>query len=150
MKRWIAALVWLVPAWGLAFAQQATVDEVEASLATSLALAREAVEAVNDFQQGGPVETVVDGVFVCGSAVGAKPLSDALAEAVTELEGGYAGLGAATGMAAISTVFLTYLQSGDHVVADVGEMEENGQGLVFRKPEPATEESPQEMVEAET
>ncbi len=29
----------------------------------------------------GPVETVVDGVYVCGSAVGAKPLSDALAEA---------------------------------------------------------------------
>ncbi len=29
----------------------------------------------------GPVETVVDGVFVCGTAVGAKPIADALAEA---------------------------------------------------------------------
>ncbi|MFH1842968.1 MAG: 4Fe-4S binding protein, partial [bacterium] len=29
----------------------------------------------------GPVETVVDGVFVCGSAVGAKAISDSLAEA---------------------------------------------------------------------
>ena len=29
----------------------------------------------------GPVETVVDGVCVCGTAVGAKPIADALAEA---------------------------------------------------------------------
>ncbi|MBU1072505.1 FAD-dependent oxidoreductase [bacterium] len=29
----------------------------------------------------GPVETVIDGVFVCGSAVGAKPISDSLNEA---------------------------------------------------------------------
>jgi heterodisulfide reductase subunit A len=29
----------------------------------------------------GPVETVVDGVFVCGSAVGAKSISDSLSEA---------------------------------------------------------------------
>ena len=37
-------------------------------------------------------------------------------QAVCALEGGYAALGTASGMAAISTVLLTFLRSGDHVV----------------------------------
>jgi len=45
-----------------------------------------------------------------------NPTSHALEAAVAELEGGYAGLATASGMAAISTVFLSLLRSGDHVI----------------------------------
>jgi methionine-gamma-lyase len=45
-----------------------------------------------------------------------NPTTHALEQAVAELEGGYAALGTATGMAAVSTVFLTLLQSGSHVI----------------------------------
>jgi len=45
-----------------------------------------------------------------------NPTTRALEKAVCELEGGHGGLGTASGMAAISTVFLTFLRSGDHVV----------------------------------
>ncbi len=46
----------------------------------------------------------------------ANPTIRALEECVCELEGGHAALGTATGMAAISTVFLSLLKAGDHVV----------------------------------
>lgn len=45
-----------------------------------------------------------------------NPTVRALERAVCALEGGYRGLATATGMAAISTVFLTFLRSGDHVI----------------------------------
>jgi methionine-gamma-lyase len=45
-----------------------------------------------------------------------NPTTAALEKAVCELEGGHAALGTASGMAAISTVMLTFLRSGDHVV----------------------------------
>jgi len=45
-----------------------------------------------------------------------NPTVRALEEAVRELEGGYAALGTATGMAAVSTVFLTFLRAGSHVI----------------------------------
>lgn len=45
-----------------------------------------------------------------------NPTTTALQDAVCALEGGHAALGTASGMAAISTVFLTFLRSGDHVV----------------------------------
>jgi methionine-gamma-lyase len=45
-----------------------------------------------------------------------NPTVRALEHAMCTLEGGYRGLATATGMAAISTVFLTFLRSGDHVV----------------------------------
>jgi methionine-gamma-lyase len=45
-----------------------------------------------------------------------NPTVRALEQAVCALEGGYRGLATATGMAAISTVFLTFLRSGDHVI----------------------------------
>jgi len=45
-----------------------------------------------------------------------NPTVEALEQAVSTLEGGYGGLGTATGMAAISTVMLTFLKSGDHVI----------------------------------
>jgi methionine-gamma-lyase len=45
-----------------------------------------------------------------------NPTVRALEHAVCALEGGCRGLATATGMAAISTVFLTFLQSGDHVI----------------------------------
>ena len=45
-----------------------------------------------------------------------NPTTGALESALAQLEGGFAGLGTASGMAAISTVFLTFLRSGDHVV----------------------------------
>jgi methionine-gamma-lyase len=45
-----------------------------------------------------------------------NPTVNALEEAVRELEGGYGALGTASGMAAVSTVFLTFLRSGSHVV----------------------------------
>jgi len=58
----------------------------------------------------------------CGEDPGYKytrlgnPTVRALESTVSELEGGYAALGTATGMAAISTVFLTFLRAGSHVV----------------------------------
>ena len=45
-----------------------------------------------------------------------NPTVRALEHAVCALEEGYRGLATATGMAAISTVFLTFLSSGDHVI----------------------------------
>jgi len=45
-----------------------------------------------------------------------NPTTQALEEAVCALEGGYKALGTASGMAAISTTFLTFLKSGDHVI----------------------------------
>jgi methionine-gamma-lyase len=46
-----------------------------------------------------------------------NPTVNALEEAVCTLEEGHAALGTSAGMAAISTVLLTILRSGDHVVA---------------------------------
>jgi methionine-gamma-lyase len=45
-----------------------------------------------------------------------NPTVGALEEAVATLEGGYGGLGTASGMAAVSTVMLALLKSGDHVI----------------------------------
>jgi len=45
-----------------------------------------------------------------------NPTTRALEQCVAELEGGHAALGTATGMAAISTVFLGLLSAGDHVI----------------------------------
>ena len=45
-----------------------------------------------------------------------NPTIEAMENAVAELEGGYKSLGCASGMAAISTVFISLLRSGDHVV----------------------------------
>jgi len=45
-----------------------------------------------------------------------NPTIDALQEAVCALEGGHAALATASGMAAISTVMLAFLASGDHVI----------------------------------
>jgi methionine-gamma-lyase len=45
-----------------------------------------------------------------------NPTVAALEEAVSTLEGGYGGLGTASGMAAVTTVMLAFLKSGDHVV----------------------------------
>ncbi len=45
-----------------------------------------------------------------------NPTIRALEGAVSELEGGYDALATATGMAAISTTFLSLLESGDHVL----------------------------------
>jgi methionine-gamma-lyase len=45
-----------------------------------------------------------------------NPTTKALEDNITALEGGYAGLAAATGMAAISTVFLSFLEKGAHLV----------------------------------
>jgi methionine-gamma-lyase len=45
-----------------------------------------------------------------------NPTVKALESALAQLEGGFAGLGTASGMAAISTVFLGLLRAGDHVV----------------------------------
>ena len=45
-----------------------------------------------------------------------NPTIAALEECVSRLEGGCGAIGTATGMAAVSTVFLTLLRSGDHVV----------------------------------
>ncbi len=45
-----------------------------------------------------------------------NPTTSALESAVASLEGGYSALGTASGMAAISTVFLTFLEAGAHVV----------------------------------
>jgi methionine-gamma-lyase len=46
-----------------------------------------------------------------------NPTVRALEECVADLEGGCGAVATATGMAAISTVFLALLRSGDHVVA---------------------------------
>jgi methionine-gamma-lyase len=57
-----------------------------------------------------------------GAATGYKytrlgnPTVHALERAVCELERGHAALGTASGMAAVSTVFLTFLRSGSHVI----------------------------------
>ena len=45
-----------------------------------------------------------------------NPTVHALEEAIRELEGGYSALGTSSGMAAVSTVLLTFLRSGDHVI----------------------------------
>ncbi|HEX6853627.1 MAG TPA: PLP-dependent aspartate aminotransferase family protein [Candidatus Polarisedimenticolaceae bacterium] len=45
-----------------------------------------------------------------------NPTTRALERCVAELEGGHDALATATGMAAVSTVFLALLKSGDHVV----------------------------------
>ncbi len=45
-----------------------------------------------------------------------NPTVAALEECVARLEGGCGAIGTATGMAAVSTVFLTLLRAGDHVV----------------------------------
>jgi methionine-gamma-lyase len=47
----------------------------------------------------------------------ANPTIEALERAVAVLEGGYAGLGCASGMAAIHTTFAAMLSAGDHVVS---------------------------------
>lgn len=45
-----------------------------------------------------------------------NPTVQAMENAIAELEGGYKGLGCASGMAAISTTFFALLKSGDHLV----------------------------------
>jgi methionine-gamma-lyase len=45
-----------------------------------------------------------------------NPTIQAMENAVAELEGGHKALGCASGMAAISTVFMSFLKAGDHVV----------------------------------
>ncbi|NQV14736.1 PLP-dependent transferase [bacterium] len=45
-----------------------------------------------------------------------NPTTAAFEQAIAELEGGYAGLATASGMAAVSTVFMSYLSSGDHII----------------------------------
>jgi methionine-gamma-lyase len=45
-----------------------------------------------------------------------NPTIEAMENAVAELEGGHKALGCASGMAAISTIFITLLKAGDHVV----------------------------------
>ena len=45
-----------------------------------------------------------------------NPTVRALENAVCELEGGYAALGTASGMAAVTTVLLALLRAGDHIV----------------------------------
>jgi hypothetical protein len=60
VTRIVTALLWLPLAAGLALAQQATLAEVEESLETSFGLARETVEALNAFQQGGSLQAVVE------------------------------------------------------------------------------------------
>lgn len=46
-----------------------------------------------------------------------NPTINALEENVASMEAGYGGTATATGMAAISTLFLSTLNGGDHVVA---------------------------------
>lgn len=45
-----------------------------------------------------------------------NPTVEAMEKAVAELEGGHKALGCASGMAAISTIFIALLKAGDHVV----------------------------------
>ncbi|MGC8493126.1 MAG: trans-sulfuration enzyme family protein [Syntrophobacteraceae bacterium] len=46
-----------------------------------------------------------------------NPTVRALEESVASLEGGFAGVAGASGMAAVSSVYLSFLSRGDHVVA---------------------------------
>src|SRR5208282_2054335 len=46
-----------------------------------------------------------------------NPTVNALEESVAMLEGGFAGVATATGMAAVSSVYISFLSRGDHVVA---------------------------------
>ncbi len=46
-----------------------------------------------------------------------NPTTKALEDNVTALEGGYRALATASGMAAISTVYATFLKSGDHMIS---------------------------------
>ncbi len=46
-----------------------------------------------------------------------NPTVNALEESVATLEGGFGAVATATGMAAVSTVYLSFLSAGDHVVA---------------------------------
>jgi len=46
-----------------------------------------------------------------------NPTIDALENAVANLEGGYAGIATASGMAAITTVYMTFLGAGKHIVS---------------------------------
>jgi methionine-gamma-lyase len=46
-----------------------------------------------------------------------NPTVNALEESVATLEGGFGAVAAATGMAAVSSVYLSFLSGGDHVVA---------------------------------
>lgn len=45
-----------------------------------------------------------------------NPTVEAMEDCIAQLEGGYKGLGCASGMAAIHTVFMSMLKTGDHVV----------------------------------
>ncbi len=45
-----------------------------------------------------------------------NPTTKALEDNIAALEGGFGGLAASTGMAAISTVFLSFLEKGSHIV----------------------------------
>ncbi|MBE2280795.1 MAG: aminotransferase class I/II-fold pyridoxal phosphate-dependent enzyme [Ignavibacteriaceae bacterium] len=45
-----------------------------------------------------------------------NPTIEALEDAIAALEGGHKALGCASGMAAIHTVFATFLEAGDHVI----------------------------------
>ncbi len=45
-----------------------------------------------------------------------NPTTAALEEAIAGLEGGFAGLATASGMAAVTTVFMTFLGQGEHMV----------------------------------
>lgn len=46
-----------------------------------------------------------------------NPTVKALEESITALEGGFAGVATASGMAAVSAVYLSFLSRGDHVVS---------------------------------
>ena len=46
-----------------------------------------------------------------------NPTVNALEESLAALEGGFAGVATATGMAAVSSVYISFLSRGDHVVA---------------------------------
>jgi methionine-gamma-lyase len=46
-----------------------------------------------------------------------NPTVNALEESLAALEGGFAGAATATGMAAVSSVYISFLSQGDHVVA---------------------------------
>jgi methionine-gamma-lyase len=45
-----------------------------------------------------------------------NPTIKALEENITALEGGYAGMAASSGMAAITTIFVSFLEQGSHIV----------------------------------
>ncbi|MCF7808205.1 MAG: PLP-dependent aspartate aminotransferase family protein [Candidatus Marinimicrobia bacterium] len=45
-----------------------------------------------------------------------NPTVNTLEEAVAELENGYAGIATATGMAAVTAIYMTYLESGAHMI----------------------------------